>query len=154
MLTYEVGLLAQGRKNLLGLLKAFSVEQLNQVPTGFKNNLVWNFGHIIVSHQILCYKNAGLPPVVPSSYIELYKRGTFPEQAVGTEHIEALKVFAIETIAKFKEDYQNGKFSEYQRYQSLYGVAINSIEDAVKFNVVHEGIHMGYILSLSKLISN
>ena len=153
-LRYELELLAQGRKNLLGLLKPFSVEQLNQVPTGFKNNLVWNLGHIIISQQILCYKNSGLSPVVPAKYIELYRRGTAPEQTVGIDHIEELKNLAIETITKFKQDYQNGMFIEYQSYQSLYGVLINSIEDAVKFNVIHEGIHMGYIMSIRKLITN
>lgn len=31
----------------------YTLEQLNKVPQGFSNNLIWNIGHIIVSQQLL-----------------------------------------------------------------------------------------------------
>ncbi len=38
----------QNRKVLEGYLQNYSLEQLNKVPQGFNNNLIWNIGHIIV----------------------------------------------------------------------------------------------------------
>ena len=42
-------------------LENYSLEQLNKIPTGFSNNLIWNLGHIIVSQQGLVYRLSGLP---------------------------------------------------------------------------------------------
>jgi hypothetical protein len=39
------------RKKYLELIENYSLEQLNKIPQGFSNNLVWNLGHIIVSQQ-------------------------------------------------------------------------------------------------------
>ena len=153
-MNYEFELLAQGRKNILGVLKPFSVEQLNTIPAGFKNNLIWHLGHVIVSHQILCYKFSGLSPAIPAHLIDLYKRGTVPVGNVEADHVEDLRKLALETITKFKVDYESGIFEEYQGYQSLYGVKINSIEHAVKFNMVHEGLHLGYAMTMRRLLNN
>ncbi len=153
-MNYELNMLAQGRKNLVGLISRHNDKQLNLIPSGFKNNLIWNFGHIIVSHQILCYQKSGLDPVVPAAYIDQFKRGTTPADPLDQDQINQLKTLAVETTTRFKEDYQKGIFREYQSYQSLYGVELNSIEDAIVFNNTHEGIHLGYMMALGKSLAN
>jgi hypothetical protein len=150
MMNFEFDLLTQGRKNLLGLLRSFSDEQLNLVPPGFKNNLIWNLGHIIVSQQIICYKYSGITPVIPSRYIDLFKKGTAPDGSIQHEDIAILKELAIDTVVKLIEDFQNGIFKEYEGFQSQYGVRLSTIEDAIVFNNTHEGIHLGYIMALIK----
>jgi len=150
MMNFEFDLLTQGRKNLLGLLRSFSDEQLNLVPPGFKNNLIWNLGHIIVSQQIICYKYSGITPVIPSRYIDLFKKGTAPDGSIQHEDIAILKELAIDTVVKLSEDFQNGIFKEYEGFQSQYGVRLSTIEDAIVFNNTHEGIHLGYIMALIK----
>jgi hypothetical protein len=150
MMNFEFDLLTQGRKNLLGLLRSFSDEQLNLVPPGFKNNLIWNLGHIIVSQQIICYKYSGITPVIPSRYIDLFKKGTAPDGSIQHEDIAILKELAIDTVVKLIEDFQNGIFKEYESFQSQYGVRLSTIEDAIVFNNTHEGIHLGYIMALIK----
>ena len=150
MMNFEFDLLTQGRKNLLGLLRSFSDEQLNLVPPGFKNNLIWNLGHIIVSQQIICYKYSGITPVIPSRYIDLFKKGTAPDGSIQHEDIAILKELAIDTVVKLRDDYQNGIFKEYEGFQSQYGVRLSTIEDAIVFNNTHEGIHLGYIMALIK----
>lgn len=70
------------------------------------------------------------------------------------DQINQLKTLAVETAARFKEDYQKGIFKEYQSYQSHYGVELNSIEDAMVFNNTHEGIHLGYMMALRKTLTN
>jgi len=38
----------------------YTLEQLNKIPEGFSNNLIWNIGHIIVTQQVLIYKLSNL----------------------------------------------------------------------------------------------
>jgi len=38
------------------MITPFSLEQLNKIPEGFNNNLIWNIAHCVVTQQLLCYK--------------------------------------------------------------------------------------------------
>jgi hypothetical protein len=44
-----------GRELLDKYFDNYSLEQLNKVPPGFSNNLIWNIGHSIVAQQMLVY---------------------------------------------------------------------------------------------------
>ena len=37
----------------LKFLETYSLAQLNKIPDGFSNNIIWNAGHVIVSQQKL-----------------------------------------------------------------------------------------------------
>ncbi|MGH2624736.1 MAG: DinB family protein, partial [Sphingobacterium sp.] len=52
------------RIKLFELIEDLNAEQLNQIPDGFTNNIIWNVGHMISSQQGLCYLKAGLRPCV------------------------------------------------------------------------------------------
>ena len=115
--------------------------------------MVWNLGHVIVSQQNLCYKLSGLPLHIPLEYVEQFGRGTAPVAPLDQQEVERLKGLAISSVRKFREDYKKGIFQHYQSYQSLYGVKLQCIEDAIVFNNTHEGLHLGYIMAMRKLIS-
>lgn len=150
---YELTILKQGRRNIIGLLGPFNNEQLNQIPGGFRNNLIWNLGHVMVSQQLLCYQLSGLEPLIAPHYIECFRRGTVPESNVDAETVDELKSQAIELTERFIEDYHKGIFKKYQSYQSLYGVELNNIDDAIVFNNTHEGVHLGYMMAMRNLIA-
>ena len=143
-------MLTQGRKNMVSLIGSYHEDQLNMIPKGYNNNLVWNFGHVIVSQQILCYKLSGLEPVIDHELIEQYRRGTKPGKPLDQEQINELKTLAFTSVDNFREDYQNGIFKEFESYQSLYGVLLTSFEDAMVFNNAHEGLHLGYMMAMRK----
>ncbi len=149
---YQFDILRQSRKNLIALLAPFTLEQLNQIPSGFNNNLIWNFGHVIVSQQILCYKLSGLQPIVSEKIIEKYKKGSVPSDPVSQDELEELQSLAKESVDILERDYQQEIFKDYNEYQSHFGVVISSIEDAIIFSIAHEGLHMGYIMAMRKLI--
>ena len=48
------------RKLYLNFLNTYNLEQLNKIPDGFSNNIIWNIGHIVVSQQALVYRLSGL----------------------------------------------------------------------------------------------
>jgi len=68
------------RKVLAEMLKNYSLEQLNRIPEGFSNNIIWNIAHTIVVQQLLVYKLSGLPTMVSNEMISKYQKGTKPEE--------------------------------------------------------------------------
>lgn len=54
----------------------YSLEQLNKIPAGFNNNLIWNIGHIIVAQQSLIYQLSNLQ----CKYQRIYSTSLNPAQ--------------------------------------------------------------------------
>jgi hypothetical protein len=147
-------LLKATRTNFLHLLNEFSVEQINQIPQGFSNNLIWNFGHLVVTQQLLCYKLSGNKISISDELINKYRKGTKPESDATLEEVEELKKLAFDLVDKFEKDYTENKamFDSYSEYPTSYNYTLNSIEDAINFNNTHEGVHYGYALALRKVV--
>ena len=62
-MTTVIDILRQPRIKILEELQNFSLEQLNDIPAGFNNNIIWNLGHMIAAQQGVCYAFAiaGVP---------------------------------------------------------------------------------------------
>ena len=54
---------------LISVVNELAVDQLNEIPSGFNNNIIWNPGHLTAAFQGVCYIRAGLKPVVNEKYI-------------------------------------------------------------------------------------
>lgn len=152
MISFHLHLLAQTRKNFLNLIEGLSKEQLNKIPDGHKNNIIWNFGHVVVTQQILCYKLSELPMNLHSSIIDKYRKGSSPTENVNNDEIEMLKKAALELVEQTRLDYIEGKFKQFEKYPTSYGIELNHIEEALSFNNTHEGLHFGVAMSLKKLV--
>ncbi len=138
------------RKSLERIMNNYSLEQLNEVPEGFTNNLIWNIAHVIVTQQLLVYKLAGLPTMISDEMIDLYKKGTKTERPCTAEEVAEIKELLHSTIAKTEEDVAEGLFVNYTEYPTSTGYVIRTNEDSFSFNSFHEGIHLGYVLALKK----
>src|SRR5690606_8953304 len=104
------------RKYLNNVLENNSLEDLNKIPKGFNNNIIWNVAHLIVSQQILVYKLSGLPLMVSDELVEKYRKGTKPEAPVTISEVEEIKKLIFSPNEKTKDDYYNGVFKDYQEY--------------------------------------
>ncbi|RZL40989.1 MAG: DinB family protein, partial [Pedobacter sp.] len=94
------------RKAFIKLIDGLTIEQLNKIPDGFNNNIIWNFGHIVVSTQTLCYVRTGVLADASSvKYNEFYRKDTKPTYTVTEEEVAELKAIALDSIEKIKEDY-------------------------------------------------
>lgn len=134
------------------ILESYTVEQLNKIPNGWNNNLMWHIGHIMVSQQVLVYKGSGMQTSISDDIIAMYMRGTKPERDVTQAEVEEMKNLLFSTIQKTEEDYRNGIFTTYNPRKSELGFDLSSTEDAIAFNNYHEGIHLGMVLRLKKLV--
>lgn len=144
--------LHKGRVLLLKLIEGLTIEQLNKIPEGSKNNIVWNVAHLVVTQQLLCYKLSNLPCLISDEMIAKYKKGTNPVEEVTFENFEKIKELLLSLTAQFEIDYNAGKFTSYNEYTTSVNVTLFDIESATTFNLFHEGIHLGAVLGLRKLV--
>jgi len=140
------------RNIYLKLIERYSLEQLNKIPDGFSNNLIWNLGHIIVSQQGLVYRLSGLPMNVSTEMMEKYKNGSKPTGTNTQEEVNELKVLLFSLLHQTKEDYANGKFVSFNEYTTGTGFHLASTEEAIEFNNYHEGIHLGFMMNIRKFL--
>lgn len=142
-----IEILYKPRTNLVKLIEGLSIEQLNKVPSGFNNNIIWNFAHMIAAQQGVCYVRAGLKTVIDEKLYLAYKPDTKPETFVDAAEVDAIKQLAFTTLDKLEEDYNASIFDSYIPWTTRYGVDINNIDEAIKFLPFHDGLHTGYIMA-------
>lgn len=141
------------RTALLTLVENLTIEQLNKVPEGFNNNIIWNLAHLTAAQQGICYIRAGLKPIIQEKYLSPYLPGTKPEHFVDSAEVEVLKTLLLSSLEEFKSDYKKDFFTNYTTFTTRYGVEITSIDDAINFLPFHEGLHFGYIMALKRVNS-
>lgn len=140
------------RNNILNSITKLSVEQLNKIPEGYNNNIIWNVAHVVVTQQLLIYKLSGVLPKLEDPFIDRFKKGTEPSGKIDNEEIEEINTLLVKTVDWLEEDYAKGVFKTFNEYSTSYGYALNSTNDAILFNNVHEGLHFGYIMAMKKLV--
>ena len=140
------------REILLKILDSHSLEQLNKIPEGFSNNLIWNIAHCISAQQSLVYKLSGLPSKASEEFITKYRKGTKPEGYVSQAEVDEIRTLLSETLHQTEKDYSDKIFLNYTEYTTSMGFTLRNIEDALSFNNYHEGTHTGIILSIRKFV--
>lgn len=141
-----------GRELLGKYFDNYSLEQLNKVPPGFSNNLIWNIGHIIVAQQMLVYSGSDLTPMVSEEFMGKYMRGTKPEYDLSQKEADEIRSLLFSTIDKTEQDYYNRIFKTYTERKTQMGFLLASVEDGIAFNNYHEGLHLGVMMSIRKFL--
>lgn len=149
---YQFQILATTRENLFKLMDGLALRQLNHIPEGFSNNLLWNAGHILATQQLLLYNLSGQEVRLPEEFIGRFRKGTRPEGAYGQEEAVFIKDNLRSTAQQATLDYERGLFQEFGAYATSYGIKLNTIEEAIQFNNVHEGLHLGYMMAMRKRV--
>jgi hypothetical protein len=140
------------REILLKILDNHSLEQLNKIPEGFSNNLIWNIGHCISSQQVLVYKLSGLPTLASEEFIAKYRKGTKPEGNVSQDEVDEIRNLLSATLIQTEKDFMNNIFVAYTEYTTSMGFTLKNIQGALDFNNYHEGIHSGIAMSIRKFV--
>jgi hypothetical protein len=84
--------------------------------------------------------------------VEKFNNGTVPDGTATDTEIKEIGAFLISTAEWTEEDYKNGLFEDFKEYTASLKVTLKNVEDAIAFNVFHEGLHLGTILGLQKVV--
>ncbi len=140
------------RRIYAGLIEKYTLEQLNTIPAGFNNNLIWNIGHVIAAQQGLVYRSSNLPMYISDDFYNRYKPGTKPTAAVTQQEADEIKLLLTSLIEKTETDLANKIFQTFNQRMTGTGFYLGNLEDAITFNNYHEGLHLGYCMSIAKFI--
>src|SRR5579862_523187 len=132
-MTKQIEIIRKTRSFLLENLKDLTTEQLNQIPEGFNNNIIWNLGHMIAAQQGVCYIRAGLIPKVSEDFINAYKSSSKPTEPIDAKEIESIKALLFSTLDQLEADYNNHIFDDYTAWTTRYSVELANIDEAINF---------------------
>lgn len=142
----------RNRQNYVDFIKNLSPEQLNTIPNGSKNNIIWHVGHILVTQQALLYRLSNLEMGVSNEQVLVFKTGSIPQAIVTPEQIRDVEDLLTSQVHQLKKDVAESKFTTYQPYTTVTGFTLTSFDAAGQFNNYHEGLHFGIIMQLRKSI--
>jgi len=132
------------------IIEDFTLEDLNKIPQGFSNNIIWNIAHTVITQQLLIYNLSGLPMMISDDLVQMFRKGTKPERDLTQVEVDEIKELLTSTIEKTRVDYRNKVFKTYQEYTVSTKSTLTNIDEAIGYNHFHEGMHLGYILALKK----
>ncbi|MFT4644792.1 MAG: hypothetical protein ACI8ZX_001199, partial [Planctomycetota bacterium] len=89
---------------------------------------------------------------ISDELIARYSKGSKATDNMLQSDFEFFKSIALKSVEDLERQYNEKAFKSYKTYPTSYNVTLNSIEDAIAFNNVHEGLHFGYILALKRAI--
>lgn len=145
-------ILKHNRKIYAHFLERFTLEELNTIPKGFNNNIIWNVAHVLVTQQLLMYKLSGLPLHVSDKMVERYRKGTQPEGKVDQEEVDQIKAALFSTLEALKEDLEADRFKEFYPYTTSSKMELTCFEEASTFVLFHDGLHVGSVLALARCL--
>ena len=141
---------AQNRENVVALLQEHNLAELNTIPPGCHNNIIWNAGHLLLSQQFLLYHFSSLPMAdfVPQ-LAPKYGSGTKPDGHADQAELDLISNQLGHTTQQVIKDFSAGLFTSYQPYTSEYfSMTINNIDEAIHFNTYHEAFHFGFMSAI------
>jgi hypothetical protein len=145
-------IILKNRRLLSKFLEKFSLDQLNTVPKGYRNSIFWNVAHTVVTQQLLVYGLSNRPLLVDSDLVKTYKKDTKTVHEATEKELALFKTLLFSTIEQTKTDYDNGMFKNYTPYTTSLNVTLSTVDEAIRFNTFHEGIHLGYILAMKNTL--
>lgn len=133
-------------------LEGLSHTDLLTIPEGRDDNILWNVGHLLCSLSRLTYVFSGHPLPIPEHYLTNFGKGTNAQEWVlPPDPDEVIRLF-LEMPDKIEADYHAGKFVEYKPLTLGGGHTVESVEEAVAFHCFHEGLHIGMVISLKRML--
>ncbi|MBG9565080.1 DinB family protein [Brevibacillus agri] len=128
-------------------------EEADIVPEGFKNNIRWNIGHILLTQDYLLLGPAKMN--CPPSYAAMFSPGTKPADWQGNiPSLETLAAQLKEQHARIKEQFQSRLNESLPKPFELGDKGVmHTYGEIMVFTLFHEGMHIGMISSLRKAIA-
>lgn len=126
------------------------------VPTGFTNNIRWNFGHIAYIQEKLLFGVSGQKMTLPEAYEVFFSAGTKPANWIETP--PSLTAISGELIAQKQRirDYLPGNLQKRlpEPFTNKAGITFHTLGETFLFSFYHEALHMESIKRIYRAIKN
>ncbi len=142
----------QNRKAYKKILDSFSTEQINMIPAGYNNNIIWNCAHVITVQQMFTYGLAELPFTIPAEMFMEFSPGTKPVKYYDETNVDDIKKMLFSSMELLEADIKAEKFKSLRPFTTALKFEITNIESAIAFNQYHEAMHMGHVLDLRRFL--
>lgn len=157
LMTYSVEFsfyaLEKTRENAIKLIESLDAEAINSQLPGFNNTAAWNFCHGVVTTLLLTCGISGLDTGLNACELAKFRKGSLGNLPVTEEEIQRFIALAKSSQDELKRMYQENTLSNFQAYETSYGVTLNSIEEALHFVGMHEALHLGYMMAIRRALS-
>lgn len=140
------------RGYLLESANGLSPQQLLTVPPGFRNNILWNIGHVITDNCTMLYPPTGNPFPLPDHYLRWFEPGTSPENWTETPSIGEVLNAGTRMRDQLIEDCAAGRMENYTPQVMDDGAELPNIAYAIAHCNIHEAVHLGVIMAMRKLV--
>lgn len=150
----KIDLIRKTRSKALEIISGLSIPELNKIPEGFNNNIIWHLGHLIAAQEGIFYLRGKLELNIEQEFFNSFKNGSRPDREILAEELENIKSLLFSSLDQFESDLEKNIFHNYPQWTTSMGIEINSIEDALDFLPFHEGLHLGHIMSYKRIIQN
>ncbi|MFD2288019.1 hypothetical protein GJU39_17285 [Pedobacter petrophilus] len=147
-ITEKINELKENRLGLISIVKNLSIAQLNEIPAGYANNIIWNLGHILVTpaHHLFPGMENLLP--VGEKYINSYSDGTKPTTNIGETEINEIIAYLPLSLDSLLQAHDAGLFTEDK------GFGKRAFEGALDFLSFHERMHFSRIRAILAAIES
>jgi uncharacterized damage-inducible protein DinB len=121
----------------------------NIQPEGFKNNILWHVGHVLLTAEYFMFGFPEKSTHLPMNYVELFNRGTSPADWNGeVPTIAELTDQLKDQMARIKElpeerlqEKLEKQFFDFKTFGELFN-----------FAVFHETYHLGQIHAMKRVV--
>ena len=148
----ELKLLKVSISNVLKLVNGLSNEQLNHIPEGFSNNIIWNVAHLVVSQKLLIYGLSNNELNLDDDFIVKYRKASRPSGEVNAKDCQAIILLFEYLHEELTQDLNTLDFTSFKTYPTSYDFEITNLDEALAFNNLHFGLHFAFLLKLKKKV--
>lgn len=124
--------------------------QLLCVPPHFKNNILWNVGHLIVDGCDMLYRPSGVDPPHPPEFTPLFEAGSSPSGWADMPDIANVLQLSRDLGERVIRDYSSGVFENFDPSIVSTGWPMKNLDQTLAYVSIHEAIHIGIIMSIRK----
>ncbi|WFR60992.1 DinB family protein [Paenibacillus amylolyticus] len=126
------------------------------IPTGLKNNIKWNLGHMYVIHEKFAFQLTGEETKYPAHFSKLFDPGTKPSDwNIASPTLSQIIDLLNEQIERV-ESILSSKLKEeiHPHYKSSTGLTFTNVEQLLSFLIYHEAMHFATIKNIKSIIDS